>query len=172
MTSSIEETERAYGCVFCLTGKEMTVAEQIQNQCPGVCARAVRQEKYHSHEGNKTRAISVLLPGYVFIEGSRDFEPARLPREYVRNILKTGETWKLAGGDRAYAEMVFHYDGILRFSQACWEGERIRIVSGPLKDMEEQIVRIDRRGRSGQVRMDVCGRSHLVWLGFEWTGGA
>lgn len=168
--SSPTGTERAYGCVFCETGREMAVAEQIQRQCERVRARAVRQEKYHSHEGRKSKVISTILPGYVFIEAPQDFEMSLLPREFVYRVLTAGETWKLIGSDRAYAEMIFRYDGLLRFSQALWEGERVRIVSGPLKDMEAQIVRIDRRGRSGQVKMNICGKSFLVWLAFEWVG--
>lgn len=39
----------------------------------------------------------------------------------------------------------------LRHIQAYKEKDRIRIVSGPLKDMEGKIKRVDKRGCSGQV---------------------
>ena len=40
--------EMAYGCVFCMTGKEQSVAEQIQTRCPNVRATAMRQLKYQT----------------------------------------------------------------------------------------------------------------------------
>ena len=38
----------AYGCVFCITGKENIVAECIEKTCPGVRATAARQMKHLS----------------------------------------------------------------------------------------------------------------------------
>lgn len=76
-------------------------------------------------------------------------------------------TWQLAGQDERFAKWLFKYDGLLNFSKAYREGERIKIVSGPLKDMEGQIKRIDKRGRSGQVILQFGGISTKVWLGFD-----
>lgn len=45
-------------------------------------------------------------------------------------------------------------------------------MSGPLKDMEGKIRRVDRRGMSGQVVLSFCGKEIPVWLGFEMVGGA
>lgn len=157
----------AYGCVFCITGKEEAVANRIQRQCPQIRALTARQEKYHSCQGKKDRVEAILLPGYVFIEAPMDFDMGLLPREDVHACLRTDGAWQLAGEDRRYVEMIFRYNGLLGFSKAYREGDRIHILSGPLKDMEAWIVRIDRRGRSGQVKMDIGGRSVLVWLGFE-----
>ena len=49
------------------------------------------------------------------------------------------------------------------------ENGRVRLLSRPLKDMETQIVRFDRRGRSGQVRLVFNGHEQLTWFGFELT---
>ena len=45
----------AYGCVFCITGKENIVAECIEKTCPGVRATAARQMKHKSVNGKKSR---------------------------------------------------------------------------------------------------------------------
>ena len=60
--------EMAYGCVFCMTGKEQSVPEQIQTRCPNVRATAMRQLKYQTCRKVKTRAEAVLLPSYVFLK--------------------------------------------------------------------------------------------------------
>ena len=46
-------------------------------------------------------------------------------------------------------------------------GEKIVIVEGPLKDLEGQITRIDKRNRSGQVTVQFAGRQQKIWLGFD-----
>ena len=66
-----------------------------------------------------------------------------------------------------FARWLLGYDGLLSFSQAHREGDSIRILRGPLKDMEGRIVRVDKRGRSGQVLLNFNGREIAVWLGFE-----
>ena len=47
------------------------------------------------------------------------------------------------------------------------EGDQIRIISSPLKDMEGKIKRVDKRGMSGQVILSFYGKDIPVWLGFE-----
>lgn len=158
-----------YGCVFCITGKEALVAEQIEAACPGVCALTARWEKHKSVNGKKSKVQAILLPSYVFFRAPRGFVPyPEFPQENVIRILQTDRhVWQLTGADEQFARWLFSYDGLLSFSKAYREGERIRIVSGPLKDMEGSITKIDRRGRSGQVVLSFNGKPVSVWLGFD-----
>lgn len=73
----------------------------------------------------------------------------------------------MSGADERFVRWLFRYEGLLSLSQAYREGDRIRIVSGPLKDMEGRIRRIDKRGLSGQVILSFNGRDILIWLEFE-----
>lgn len=161
--------QRAYGCLFCITGKEIAVAEQLQRFCPGVRAIAARRERYRSFQGKKSREEVVFLPGYVFFEAPVDAQPrVSFPKESVIRLLwaDTGR-WQLDGEDEYFARWLFAQDGLLNFSKAYKEGEQIRIFAGPLKDMEGHIRRIDRRGRSAQVNLAFNGRSITIWLGFD-----
>jgi len=163
------EQKRAYGCVFCITGKEQAVADRIAYLCPEIRALAVYQEKHKSICGKKTRIKTILLPGYVFFDAPDD--PgivAALPQMDIIRLLKNQEQdWRLSGADVHFAQLVFKYQGCLDFSTAYNDGDRIRILSGPLKDMEALITSVDRRGRSGQVTVHFNGREIKVWLGFE-----
>jgi hypothetical protein len=44
---------------------------------------------------------------------------------------------------------------------------RIHIASGPLKDLEGSIVRIDKRNRNAQIALKLQSRIVKAWLGFE-----
>lgn len=160
---------RACGCIFVVTGKEQAVADQLHRMHPEVLAVVARQEKHRSDHGVKSRVESVLFPGYVFFEAPEELQPyVSFPRENVIRVLTREDgSWQLMGEDEHFARWLLGYDGLLSFSSAYREGDRIRIVSGPLKDLEGCIRRIDRRGRSGQVDLEFNGRALTVWLGFE-----
>lgn len=161
--------KRAYGCVFCITGKEQEVAERIQLVCPEVRATAVVQEKYKSVCGRKSKVKAVVLPGYVFFDAPDDPDAVlHFPMVDIIRILKgNGLHWQLTGDDHEFARWLFSCQGCLAFSTAYREGDRIRILSGPLKDMEGMITRVDKRGRSGQVTVRFFDREVRLWLGFD-----
>ena len=166
---SADQDDVAYGCVFCLTGKEQLLANRIEEACPGVCARTMRQVKYRTCKKVKTREESIAFPGYVFFRAPAETDiMAQFPRDNViRLLMPEAKRWQLAGEDERFVEWLFQYDGLLGISQAYKEGDKIKIVSGPLKDMEGKIKRVDKRGCSGQVILSFYGKEIPVWLGFE-----
>lgn len=164
-----QSQDLAYGCLFCITGKEQGVAEQIQATCPNVRATTMRQMKYRTCKKVKTREEAILLPSYVFFEAPSSMEPSiEFPMQNVICVLSVDSgIWQLQGEDERFVRWLFQYDGLLGFSKAYKEGDRIRIISGPLKDMEGKIRRVDKRGMSGQVILSFYGKDVPVWLGFE-----
>ena len=163
------KSNTACGCLFCITGKECLVAMRVQTQYPQIHAVAVRKEKHITREGRKLRAEAVLLPSYVFFEAPADADVSTLAelQDVIRILSMDAGVWQLQGEDERFARWLLGYDGLLSFSQAHREGDHIRILRGPLKDMEGRIVRVDKRGRSGQVLLNFNGREIAVWLGFE-----
>lgn len=165
-----ENPAMAYGCLFCKTGREERVAEQIRSVCPEVQTTTMRQLKYRTHNGEKCLEESLLLPSYVFFRGPAGLEPAAFPKQHLIRVLSVdGKDWQLQGDDLLFVQWLFRQRGLLGVSQACQEGDRVRILSGPLKDLEGSVRRVDRRGRSGQVVLSFRGREISVWLGFEWV---
>ena len=164
-----QSQDLAYGCLFCKTGIELSGAEQIQVTCPNVRATTMRQLKYRTCKKVKTQEEAILLPSYVFFEAPSSMEPSiEFPTQNVIRILAMDSgIWQLQGEDERFVRWIFQYDGLLGFSKAHKEGDRIRIISGPLKDMEGKIKRVDKRGMSGQVILSFYGKDIPVWLGFE-----
>ena len=158
-----------YGCIFCLTGKELLVANAIEAQSPFIRARAVRRVTRHTQQGVTTLQDEVVLHGYVLFEAPwcLDLWDA-IPRDTALSVLTYSDgDWRLFGDDENYAKWIFRYDGLIDLSNACQIGNRIQIIDGPLKDLEGRITKIDRRNRSGQVEINIGGRLQKVWLGFD-----
>ena len=158
----------AYGCLFCLTGREQSVVNRIQNFCSEIHAITMRKIKYRTCKKVKHTEEAIVLPSYVFFRAPSDSKPVlEIPRDNIIRILTTDGDWRLTGSDERFVRWLFRYDGLMSLSQAYREGDQIRIASGPMKDLEGRIRRVDKRGLSGQVILSFNNREIPVWLNFE-----
>ena len=169
MDLDLKEAEKAYGCLFCITGKENLVANCIQIYSKDVRARAANQTMRHTYQGVTKLQNDVILKGYVFFETNADASiDGLLPPNDILSVLSYSDgDWRLYGDDLEYAKWIFKYNGVLPLSKAYKIGDRIYIIDGPLKDLEGSITRIDKRNRSGQITLNFAGREQKVWLGFD-----
>ena len=114
---------------------------------------------------------SVLIKGYVFI-----YVPKNYDIRYIRSdnnpykILKWQiELGKLFGDDLAYAEWVLQQDGLIGVSKAIKVNQKVKIVDGPLAELEGYIVKYDPRNRNCLVELHFMNREIKTWLPFEYT---
>ena len=165
MPERAEQTR--YGCLFCRVGSEQRVADDLKEKNPAIEAIAPMKLRYHRK--NQTDERMILFPGYVFIRADADcnlFQESR--HRYVYRVLSDAEhDWRLSGSDASMAQRLFEVNGVIDYSKAYYENDRIRIADGFLKDYEGDIVRVDRRSRTVQIRVRLPEREVLVWLGFE-----
>ena len=161
--------ELAYGCLFCRTGKEKRIAEEIEKELAGI--RVVFAEKLRKRRqgGGSVEESVALFPGYLFFRACADFDARALARRQdVYRLLCDGEgIWHLRGSDLKLARGLFDCGGVVGFSSAYYEGDRIRITDGLLKAYEGQIIRVNRRNQTAQIALGLDGREVTVWLGFE-----
>lgn len=52
-------------------------------------------------------------------------------------------------------------------SEGIIEGDRVIVTRGPLRDLEANIIKIDRHKRLAWVDVDMCGRSKTIRVGLE-----
>ena len=128
-----------------------------------------------------------LLPGYVFIT-TDDIEAVfiRLKRvPMLTNILgRDGDCFiKLADHEVQWLEKLLQLDAGRQpggqnngngsryeaaISQIGFdEGNEIKIISGPLKDMEGMVKKINLHKRTAEVEVEFMGRKTAVYLGIE-----
>lgn len=161
-----------YGCMFCKTGRELAVARDLQREWEGVRACAATIVKRRTRRGVKRLQTEVVFDGYVFFGAPDGFLPCARPNDALKILRSSDGDWRLVGYDAWFAEWLLKQDGVIGLSKARKVGDAVQILQGPLKDLEGQIVRVDRRNRSGQVSLSVGGRAINVWLGFEWLEDA
>lgn len=69
----------AYGCLFCITGREERVAEQIRSVCPEVQTTTMRQLKYRTHNGENVWRKACCCPAMCSSGGPRAWNRRRFP---------------------------------------------------------------------------------------------
>jgi len=165
----MQKNEEKYGCIFCLTGKEMTVAQEINRIFPEVHAFAVLMEKPRTENGHHYRVTETMLPGYVFFRAPSDFQAVGMlhRQDVIRVMRDETHDWHLVGQDAQFAQFLSENAGALGFSKARQVGDRVVIVSGPLKELEGYIKKVDKRGRSCFVEIPMKDRTIRKWMGYE-----
>ena len=151
-----------------LTGEELHVQKRLARTAPHI-RTLIPQRKLMERHGGKMKEVSRLLfPGYVFVYAFLDNEsyykivapdgvieilgrptPAPVPVVEMAHVLKWCEDSELIGLSKVT------------------DGDRIKVVSGPLKNLEGQIVRVDRRKGRARVRLTLFGEPKEIDFGIE-----
>ncbi len=164
------------GCFFCKSGKEQDVARQFERAFPDGKALVPTRSRYRRVRDTAIEERVTLLPGYVFFELAaervRDLETALPAFSHTDSVLKllryTDGGWRLRDYDDRFARLLFEAGGNIGISQACFDvNKRIRILGGFLKDYEGSIVRVNRKARTVEVRVDLQGKKVSMRLGYE-----
>ena len=113
-----------------------------------------------------------LMPGYVFFDA--DTEPTWdwiLKDSAVLKLLSYGDgEYALRGTDLEFIDWIKKNNGIIEMSSAVKVGSMIEFVSGPLKDMNGKIIKINRSRRQVQVSFgSENGIISKVWCSMEFV---
>lgn len=156
-------------CLFCETGREMRVVEQIEHHGYGH-AIFPRRVKRIFRGGQWLEECKPLLPSYVFVftnENTPAHELYRLP--HVLRMLRYDHEpdGYLHGNDRELADVLLQKDGMIGVLEAVKEGSWISITDGLLKQMNGRVLQMDRRKQMAKIQLEVAGNVNQVWLSFE-----
>ena len=162
-------SDTEFGCVFCRTGQEEEVARRMEHDYPGLKAVVAMKKRFRRSQGVETEEKVILFPGYVFFQCSPDSNIREITkRDNVYKLLTDGGgNWKLLGADKVIASHFVTCGGVIGFSKAYYKGERIRIIDGFLKQYEGNIVRVNHRAKTAQVKVQLDGKCFSIWVGFE-----
>lgn len=178
---------RYRGCFFCRGGKEAEVVRRFQDAFPDSRAIFPTCTRYRRTKDGAVEEHVALLPCYVFfeLEAAREAAPsdhsdqplqgtenALLVFSRQAHVLKllryTNQDWRLRGSDDAFAKVLLDAQGNIDVSQAYFdEGNRIRILSGFLKDYTGCVTRVNRKKRMVEVCVDFQDKKVCMWLGYE-----
>lgn len=155
-----------------MAGNEEMVAKTLHKfLSPGISFYLPRREVIHTIKGQEKRVHMALFPGYLFVQNDIEILAHHLAqKEWV------GTAAPLKFHDRFVSvfphEMEFLFsmagpDGVIPVSKGVCQGGRVKIVHGPLKEREGDILFVNRRKKKARVRVSLVSRCVDVTLGLE-----
>ena len=155
-----------YGCFFCRSGSEERIIHEMSISHPQMDCIVPKRVRIR-RQGEKETVT--LFPGYIFfrISSSIDFRALVQKTDVYKLLQYPNGDWVLHGADLKIAMMIFEMGGVFILSKACYNDTGIQFLSGPLKEYENHITKIDKRAKTARVTMVFHGREMTLWLGYE-----
>lgn len=121
------------------------------------------------------RVFKPLFPGYIFVATDKDFKEFRkfyqqfiaIREGCVKLLRYKDEVEALYPHERAFIERFVNKDRIIDSSIGFIEGDRIRIVEGPLIGNESLIKKINRHKRTALIEITLFGEVQTIELSCE-----
>lgn len=156
-------------CLFSMTNSEIRIATELNCLNESCIALPFLRMMRKKESGKRTLAQVPLLAGYVFLFVPEALSPDSLQKgkQPFRVLEREQGGGKLTGEDRRYAEWALAQGGILDVSRAVQMEDKVRIVSGPLLDLQGCITGFSKKSKNYQVEFEMMGRAVNVWLPYE-----
>ena len=122
--------------------------------------------------GDWIETLAPIFPGYLFVE-AQEISPELFlkikPVPGFFRFLQSNENIEpLSEGDKKLLLHFLSFGQVVEKSTVYFdEGNRIRVMSGPLKELEGKIIKVDRRKGRAKVKLDMFENSFLIDFGFE-----
>ena len=161
----MDEKMWRYGCLFCRTGAEATIASYINQTITDVEAVAPTRTRRKTVAGKAIEDQVQLLPGYIFFRTETDEQVPQLTR--ITNVLKLLEydnlIWELTGGDREFAEFLFDND-LLQPPRVSFIDGKLHFEDGFLYGHDDAVLRVNRRKKAVEIRLEIDQLA--FWIGY------
>lgn len=166
----MEECFEYIQCLFCVTGKERSVARALEEK-EGVVALFPQKLKPFWKDDGWVEELRPLFPGYIFVYSHRP-----LPRSILNtesNVLRilsydgAGKEDNLLERDRRFAQTLLRAGGVVGSLEAVEEDGFIRVNERALQVLNARVLRADKRKRLVKLEMEIMGNMRSVWLAFH-----
>jgi transcriptional antiterminator NusG len=110
-----------------------------------------------------------LLPGYVLFssEISPDWDEIIWLPAVLRPLQYADNARALRGRDLDFVTNLIRNNGVYKTSKVIPDGSKIKIIDGPLKNFEGDIIKVNRRKGRALIRIPGDSILNNIWLGFE-----
>lgn len=161
----MDEKMWRYGCLFCRTGAEASIAGYINQTITDVEAVAPTRIRRKIVAGKIVKDQVQLLPGYIFFRTEFDEQILKLAR--ITNVFKLLEydnlCWELDGSDKEFAEYLFDND-LLQPPHASFVDGRLHFEDGFLYGHDDAVLRVNRRKKTAEIRLEIDRLA--FWIGY------
>ncbi len=163
-----------YYVVQLLTGKEEKFLKYAKYSLQEENMRFfwLRRELFIKKLGISKKSVSSIFPGYIFIESNEisydSYKTIRKFPGFCRFLRNNHEIIPLSEDDRKLVYQLSSNGEIAGISKIYFnKDDKIKVVSGPMKGLEGDIVKVDRRKKRAKIKLKLYEDSFLIDFGFE-----
>lgn len=159
--------------IWTVTAKEQELVQRMKDTLSPDLYRRIWvpvREEIRSFQGGEKNVEVRLFPGYVFVD--TDF-----PEEIHRRIRKEPSYIKFLQTDKGITPISWWEEenlrlledgsGTIKLSVGIIEGGSLKILSGPLKGKESQVIRIDRHRKKAWIEVTLLGEKRKISMGLR-----
>ena len=149
-----------------MTGTEHKVARRIAERT-GEKALVPTQELHERHKGQWTLKKRVIIQGYVFIQANVSAETYYIIRAIngVIRFLGDGRPVTVPDEQMEIVQALGNGGQPLECSITEKKDGRVRILSGPLKPLEDRIIKADMRARRATITIPILDETKTLSMG-------
>ena len=154
------------------SGKEEYVKNFLSKNFSGITPFLPKRILLERRRGRMERTVKPLFPGYLFFTGS--FTPEELILMHKAAFFKRflqNERGEYAVVSQREMDFLFTLTGgsdFVDISDAAFdENDRIRVISGPLKEMEFSITKVDRRRQRVTAIIEFFNEFREITLSYD-----
>lgn len=163
--------------LFVRTGREEKIEQLLKKQLnTDTCIPFIPlHEKLFRRSGTVKKEIKPLFPGYVFIESSLS------SYEFIRNVSAliytsqdilcvlrySNEELSVRESEKQILLNLCNQDYCIEASSGIIEGDKIHIISGPLKGADSIVRKVNRHKRQAWIELEFLGEIRLISVAME-----
>ncbi len=169
---SLEDEGYNSYCIHTSGKSEVDIATIVNNLNSKIIALPFLKLTHKSENGVKSVTQKLILPHYVFLYAPLDYaiegieRPNSLYFSFVKNV--NSDSFTLKGSDKQYARWVLSSGGIIGMSKAIRVNGKVKIIEGPLLNLEGKIKEYSKKNRNCRIETTLFNRIISVWLPFTW----
>ena len=157
-------------CLFCRSGLEGKIIDRLKDL--ELQAYSPQADRVKSNKEGSFKRLARLLPGYVFLDAASepDWNEIRKINGVLRILQYADGQYALRQSDMKFIEWLKRFNQVIEVSLALQVGTRLQFVSGPLKEMSGQIIKVNKKRRVVAVQFgDDSGLFQVVWCSFDYV---
>lgn len=157
-------------CVYCRPGQDKNAEIKLKDL--NYSSFSPLEMKPRFVNGKKEKHYRRLMPGYVFFDVPEDTEPEWMKIRQVSSILRVlqyGDGVRaLRDDDLKFIHWLRENRGVLNASPVIRIGTKIRIIGGPLKNYEGNIVSVNKQRERVAVKIGEGALLQRIWFSIEY----
>lgn len=163
-----------YFVIQVVTGKEDYFQKYLKGTYPEIHSSLIwlRKELTIRKTGKISKKVTSIFPGYLFYEaeslGYDELAIFKSAPGFCRFLKTNQDIRPLPERERRLVFKLLSGGEIVGESNVVFDAnDRIKVISGPMKDLEGKIIKVDKRKKRAKIKLNLYENSFTIDFGFK-----